>query len=176
MVGLMHRREAVFTVATAPEVVWRFIRDFESLCACVPGVERLRRVDDATAEMTVVEKIGVVPLRVDFTAHIDAEDPPHSLHAVATAEHVDVEIDVCLRATGGGTELASQVKVIGRGPLKPVIDRLFERRATERTAEFAQLLEARFGGVSKSEAPTPSPREGKLTRLWQRALAWLGLK
>lgn len=172
----MHRREAVFTVATAPEVVWRFIRDFESLCACVPGVERLRRVDDATAEMTVVEKIGVVPLRVDFTAHIDTEDPPHSLHAVATAEHVDVEIDVRLRATGAGTELASQVKVIGRGPLKPVVDRLFERRATERTAEFAQLLEARFGGASKSGAPTPSPAEGKLTQLWQRVLAWLGLK
>lgn len=168
----MHQREAVFTVPTAPEVVWRFIRDFESLCACVPGVERLRRVDDATAEMTVVEKIGVVPLRVDFTAHIDAEDPPHSLHAVATAEHVDVEIDVTLRAAGAGTELASQVKVIGRGPLKPVVDRLFERRATERTAEFAQLLEARFGGAARSAAPASSP-PGKLTQWWQRVLAWL---
>jgi carbon monoxide dehydrogenase subunit G len=175
MVGLMHQREAVFTVPTDPEVVWRFIRDFESLCACVPGVERLRRIDDATAEMTVVEKIGVVPLRVDFTAHIDAEDPPHSLHAVAKAEHVDVEIDVRLRATGVGTELASQVQVIGRGPLKPVVDRLFERRATERTAEFAQLLEARFGGAAKAEAPMRSP-EGRLTRLWRGLLAWLGFK
>ena len=173
----MHRREALFTVPTAPEVVWRFIRDFESLCACVPGVERLRRVDDATAEMTVVEKIGVVPLRVDFTAHIDAEDPPHSLHAVAKAEHVDVEIDVRLRAAGRGTELASQVKVIGRGPLKPVVDRLFERRATERTAEFARLLESRFGGTSKPEdLPAPFPPKGKLTQVWHRLLALLGFK
>jgi len=171
----MHQREAVFTVPTDPEVVWRFIRDFESLCACVPGVERLRRIDDATAEMTVVEKIGVVPLRVDFTAHIDAEDPPHSLHAVAKAEHVDVEIDVRLRATGVGTELASQVQVIGRGPLKPVVDRLFERRATERTAEFAQLLQARFGAASKAEGPMRSP-EGRLARVWRGLLAWLGFK
>lgn len=143
----MHRREAVFTVPTAPDVLWGFIRDFESLCACIPGVERLHRVDDATAEVTVVEKVGVVPIRVELNAHIDAEDPPRSLHAVAKGKHVDVDIHVSLRATGAGTEMTSSFQVIGRGPLKPVVDRLFERRADERTAQFTQLLEARFGGV-----------------------------
>ncbi len=171
----MHRREAVFTVPTPPDVVWRFIRDFESLCACIPGVERLRRVDDRTAEVTVVEKVGVVPIRVELTARIDAEDPPYSLHAVATAEHVDVKIDVRLHATGLGTELTSQFQVTGRGPLKPVVDRLFERRATERTMQFAQLLEERFGTAPKSEAPARSP-EGRLTRFWRQLLAWLGLR
>jgi len=175
MVGLMHRREAVFTVPTPPDTVWRFIRDFESLCACFPGVERLHRVDDATAELTVVEKIGVIPLRVDLTAHIDAEDPPNSLHAVATAEHVDVEIDVRLRPTATGTELASAVQVTGRGPLKPIVDRLFERRATERTVQFAQLLEARFGTGAKTEAPMRLS-EGRLTRLWRQLLGWFGFK
>lgn len=171
----MHQRKAVFTVPTAPEVVWRFIRDFESLCSCIPGVEQLQRVNDTTAKMTVVEKIGVVPLRVNLTACIDAEDPPHSLHAVATADHVDVEIDVHLRAIGSGTELTSSVKVAGRGPLKPIVDRLFERRATEKTEEFAQVLEARFGADSKAETPNQSS-EGMLTRLWQRLFRWLGFR
>lgn len=171
----MHRREAVFTVPTSPGAVWRFIRDFESLCACFPGVERLRRIDDASAELTVVEKVGVVPIRVDLTARIDAEDPPHSLHAVATAEHVDVEIDVRLRAVGPGTELSSLVRLSGRGPLKPVVDRLFERRATERTAEFARLLEARFGATPEPAVPAPPP-EGLLARLWRRLRGWLGLR
>jgi len=169
----MHQRQAVFTVATAPDVVWRFIRDFESLCSCIPGVEQLHRVNDTTAKMTVVEKIGVVPLRVNLTACIDAEDPPRSLHAVATAEHVDVEIDVRLRAIGAGTELTSSVKVAGRGPLKPIVDRLFERRATEKTEEFAQVLEARFGAASKSETPN-QPSKGLLAQLWQRLMRWLG--
>jgi carbon monoxide dehydrogenase subunit G len=169
----MHRRQAMFTVPTPPDVVWRFIRDFESLCACIPGVERLRRVDDTTAELTVLEKVGVVPLRVELTARIDAEDPPYSLHAVATAEHVDVEIDVRLSATGAGTELASLFQVTGRGPLKPVVDSLFERRATERTAQFAKLLEERFGGAPKSEAPAQSPAR-QLTQFWRQLLGWLG--
>jgi carbon monoxide dehydrogenase subunit G len=143
----MHQREAVFTVATSPDVLWGFIRDFESLCSCVPGVERFNRIDDATAEMTVVEKVGVVPIRVELNAHIDTEDPPRSLHAVAKGKHVDVDIDVSLRPVGSGTELTGRFKVTGRGPLKPVVDRLFERRADERTAQFTQLLEAKFGGA-----------------------------
>jgi carbon monoxide dehydrogenase subunit G len=170
----MHRREAVFTVATPPDAVWRFIRDFESLCACFPGVERVRRLDDVSAELTVVEKVGVVPIRVELTARIDAEDPPYSLHAMATAEHVDVEIDVRLRAVAPGTELTGLVQLTGRGPLKPVVDRLFERRATERTAQFAQLLEARFAGAAPAAAPA-SPPEGALTRLWRRLRSWLRL-
>jgi carbon monoxide dehydrogenase subunit G len=170
----MHKREAAFTVPSPPDVVWRFIRDFESLCACFPGVERQHRVDDTTVELTVVEKVGVVPIRVDLTARIDAEDPPNSLHAVATAEHVDIEVDVRLRATGTGTELVGLVQLAGRGPLKPVVDRLFERRATERTAQFAQLLEARFGGAPKSEVSAP-PSEGWLRQLWRQLRRWLGL-
>jgi carbon monoxide dehydrogenase subunit G len=152
MVGVMHRREAIFTVPTPPDVLWGFIRDFESLCACIPGVEKLTRVDDATADVTVVEKVGVVPIRVELHAHIDAEDPPHSLHAVAKGKHVDVEIDVLLSPKGPGTELTSRFQVTGRGPLKPVVDRLFEKRADERTAQFTQLLESRFGGASESGA------------------------
>jgi carbon monoxide dehydrogenase subunit G len=170
----MHQREAAFTVPTPPDAVWRFIRDFESLCACFPGVERLQRIDGRTVELTVVEKVGVVPIRVELTARIDAEDPPNSLHAVATAEHVDVEIDVRLRATEPGTELVGLVRLSGRGPLKPVVDRLFERRATERTAQFAQLLEARFGGAPKTSAPRPPP-EGRLRQIWRRLLRRLGL-
>jgi len=144
---MMHQRQAVFTVSTSPDVLWGFIRDFESLCGSIPGVERLQRIDDASADVTVVEKVGVVPIRVELNARIDAEDPPHSLHAVAKGKHVDVEIDVLLRPIGAGTEMTSRFQVVGRGPLKPVVDRLFEKRADERTAQFTQLLEARFGGA-----------------------------
>ena len=51
----MPRREERFTINAAPEAVWRFIRDIESLCACLPGVERVKLVDASTAELTVRE-------------------------------------------------------------------------------------------------------------------------
>jgi carbon monoxide dehydrogenase subunit G len=170
MVGLMRRREAKFPVHASPEQLWRFIRDFESLCTCIPGVERLHRVDDRTAEFTVEEKVGVVPLRVALTARIDAENPPHGLHAVATAEHLDIEIDVRLRRIESGTELTTLFQVAGRGPLKPVVDRLFERRAAERAAQFADCLAARFGGEAPAlaEEEPARARVGWLRRIWRR--------
>ena len=148
----MHQREATFAVNASPDALWRFLRDFEALCGCIPGVERIHRVDDRTVELTVKEKIGVVPLMVDLTARIEAEDPPRSLRAVATAEHLTMRIDVALRGGASGTELTTLFQVSGQGPLKPIVDRLFERRATERTEQFGAALGERFGAV----APTSS--------------------
>ena len=171
----MPRREATFTVNAPPGELWKFIRDFESLCSCVPGVERIQVVDDKTAELTVKEKIGVVPMILDLRAQIESEDPPHGLHAIAKAEHLMMEIDVTLRANGAGTELVTVFDVKGSGQLKPIVDRLFEKRATERTAQFAESLQSRFGAVSPVATLAPTPAQapaGWLNRLWQRLRDW----
>jgi hypothetical protein len=182
----MHQREEKFSVNASPDDLWTFIRDFEALCGCIPGVERINLVDDRTVELTVKEKIGVVPLIVDLSGRIEAEDPPRSLQAVATAEHLTMAIDVALQGTGTGTEITAVFEVAGEGPLKAIVDRLFERRATERAAEFAEILVQRFGEVSSSDAPRdelaetppqPVPAQDPtgsiwrwLYRLWQRFL------
>jgi len=166
----MPRREERFQVKAAPEAVWRFIRDIESLCACLPGVERVKLVDERTAELTVREKVGVVPLIVDLTARIDAEEPPRRLHATLKAEHLAMEIEVALRAAGAGTEMTGVLQVQGHGPLKPMVDRLFEKRATERAAQFAASLEQRFSGAPAAAAPQP----GWWARLWRWLATRLG--
>jgi carbon monoxide dehydrogenase subunit G len=140
----MPAREASFSVDAGPAELWEFLRDFRALCTCIPGVERIEVIDDRTAELTVKEKVGVVPLVVELRAEIDAEDPPRRLHAVARAQHLSMAIDVTLEISGSGTELRSVFDVTGSGPLKPIVDRLFEKRATERTAQFAEALARRF--------------------------------
>lgn len=178
----MPQREAKFSVSAPPDEVWTFIRDFQSLCTCIPGVERIRLLDDRTAELTVKEKVGIVPLIVTLTAQIDSEEPPRRLHATARAEHLTMEIDVTLQETDSGTEMLSLFKVKGEGQLKPVVDSLFERRASERTAQFADCLAKRFGGVASTNALAQVPtgpavahdwvgRLGRwLNRLWLRLL------
>jgi len=171
----MPQREAKFAVNAQPEELWRFIRDFQSLCTCIPGVERISLVDERTAELTVKEKVGVVPLILTLTAQIDSEEPPRRLHATARAEHLTMAIDVTLQATQSGTELLALFDVRGEGQLKPVVDRLFERRATERAAQFADCLQKRFGVVASSDASAQSQPVGDrvggirawLSRLWR---------
>jgi carbon monoxide dehydrogenase subunit G len=166
----MPEREAKFSVNATPAEVWRFVRDFESLCTCIPGVESIKLLDARTAELVVRERIGVVPLVLTLTAKIDAEEPPQRLHAVATAEHLTMEIDLALRGSGAQTEMLGRLKVKGEGQLKRIVDSLFEKRATERTAQFADCLGKRFGAVS-APAVSPSRRAG---RGWMsRLAAWL---
>ena len=140
----MPSREARFSVGASPEELWRLLRDFEALCACIPGVERLRVLDARTAELRVREKLGVVPLVVDLRAEIVEETPPRRLHAVAKGEHLTMLIDVALEGSAAGTELTSVFDVTGTGPLKPIVNRLFEKRSAERTAQFAEALAQRF--------------------------------
>jgi carbon monoxide dehydrogenase subunit G len=167
----MPRHEARFAVNASPEALWRFLRDFEALCACIPGVERIRVVDPRTVELTVREKIGAVPLAVDLIARVEQEDPPRRLRALAAAKHLTMAIDVELRQAGAGTELASAFEVKGEGPMKPIVDRLFERRAAERAAQFAATLESRFGASARASAgPSARPAASGYLR---RILAWL---
>jgi carbon monoxide dehydrogenase subunit G len=170
----MPQREAKFSVSAPPDEVWTFIRDFQSLCTCIPGVERIKLLDDRTAELTVKEKVGIVPLTVTLTAQIDSEEPPRRLHATARAEHLTMEIDVTLQETDSGTQMLSLFKVKGEGQLKPVVDSLFERRASERTAQFADCLKKRFGGVLSINASAQIPTGPDVAHDWVGQLSrWL---
>jgi len=167
----MPQRETRFTVNAPPLELWKFIRDMESLCTCIPGVEKIVLLDERTADLTVKEKVGVIPMVLTLRASIDAEDPPRRLHATAKAEHLTMNIDVSLEKTAGGTELRALFDVTGTGQLKPIVDRLFEKRATERAAQFADCLGKRFGAVSPASAPAQAPA-GSLSRFWRRLLEW----
>ncbi len=168
----MPQRETRFTVNAQPPELWKFIRDMESLCTCIPGVEKIVLLDERTADLTVKEKVGVIPMILTLRAIIDSEDPPRRLHATATAEHLTMNIDVSLEKTAGGTELRGLFDVTGTGQLKPIVDRLFEKRATERAAQFADCLQQRFGAVPPAAAPA-QVAGGWLSRIWRRLLAWL---
>ena len=173
----MPQRETKFVVNARPEEVWKFIRDFESLCTCIPGVEKIELVDDRTADLTVKEKVGVIPMILTLRARIESEEPPRHLHASAKAEHLAMAIDVSLESMASGTELRGLFDVTGTGQLKPIVDRLFEKRATERAAQFAECLEKRFaGGIAEGPAPRkekPAAQTGWLRRLLERLRALL---
>ena len=167
----MPQRETRFTVNAQPPELWKFIRDMEALCTCIPGVEKIVLLDERTADLTVREKVGVIPMVLTLRASIDSEDPPHRLHATARAEHLAMTIDVSLEKTANGAELRALFDVTGTGQLKPIVDRLFEKRATERAAQFADCLQQRFGAVapaSTAEKKRTGTIRRWITRLWRR--------
>ena len=173
----MPQREEKFSVNATPDELWSFIRDLESLCSCIPGVEHINLIDDRSVELKVTEKVGVIPITVELAGQIEFEDPPHSLRAVSKAEHLTMEIDVALQGNGSGTEITAQFEVAGQGPLKPIVDNMFERKATEKAAQFAEILKERFGAGQSGEAPAgtsgksvPAPNQAGMIRQWLHRL------
>jgi hypothetical protein len=57
--------------------------------------------------------------------------------------------------------------VKGEGQLKAIVDRLFERRASERTAQFADCLQQRFRGEPGAVPRRAARIERWLSRLWR---------
>ncbi|GEM_PF-838873 len=169
----MPSREEKFFVNATPNELWDFIRNLESLCGCIPGVERINLIDDRSVELRVKEKVGIIPLTVDLVGQIEFEDPPHSLRAVSKADHLTMEIDVALLGDESGTEITAQFEVAGEGPLKSIVDNLFERKATEKAAQFAEILKEHFGADSSEEVPAgacrgsvPAPKQTGTNRRW----------
>src|SRR3970040_1573855 len=101
----MPRRETKVAVNARPAEVWTFIRDFEAPCTCSPGVQTIELPDGRTADLTLKEKVGIVPMILTLRARIESEDPPRRLHASARAEHLTMAIDVSLERTASGTQL-----------------------------------------------------------------------
>jgi carbon monoxide dehydrogenase subunit G len=115
----------------------------------------------------VKEKVGVIPMILTLRARVESEDPPRRLLASARAEHLTMAIDVSLEGTASGTELRGLFDVTGTGQLKPIVDRLFEKRATERAAQFAECLEKRFSGATEPSAEKqPAGAVHWTRRLW----------
>jgi len=164
----MPTREERFAVAAAPAELWRFLRDFPALCACIPGVEQLEVRDERRLRLKVRENVGVVPLVVDLQAEIESEEPGRRLRALARAEHLTMHIEVELAPDASGTLLHTRFEVSGSGPLKPVVDRLFEKRAAERSARFAACLQEQFATAPPAGPAAPA----RALRWWQRLLRW----
>lgn len=171
-------REIAFLVEAPLWEVWAFLRDVHAVCTCIPGVEQVVLVDDRTAELTVKEPVGGVPRVSALRVSIVAEDPPHGLRAAAIARHLAIEFDVTLQQAGSGTRLLGLIRARDTGPRERVVDGLFERRVSERTAQFAARLEQRFGTSShehdvSSQPALPAPRGiagigARLRALWRR--------
>lgn len=153
----MPRAEMKIAVNVPAPAVWSLIRDVEALCGCIPGVEGVKVVDQETAEVTVRERVGIVPLVLNLRARIDSEEPPRRLHATATAEHLILGLQVTLRGTASGTEVVAVMEVKGEGPLGPIIDNIFKKKAGEHAARFADCVRKRLGAEDPGRGQAGSP-------------------
>jgi carbon monoxide dehydrogenase subunit G len=84
------RFEKTVDVQVGVEKAWEALLDPARMSACVPGVERVERVDDAHYVVWLAVKLGVMRMKFKMNVTLKDVDPPRSLTSVSVGEDASV--------------------------------------------------------------------------------------
>ena len=115
--------EGKFTLKAPRPAVWDFLIEPGVLTSCIPGAEKLEAIDDRTWEGIVIQKVGPITVKLNFTQTLTEIDPPRHIKAVGRGADVtkagtfsqETVVDLTEGAPGE-TEVAytSNVNMVGR--------------------------------------------------------------
>lgn len=136
--------EQVFTVNAPIEKVWDLLLDVERLAPCIPGCEKIERIDDDSFFMSVSARVGIVHARFRMRVTMTEKRPPHHLSSVAKGEDPllgsTVELKnrldlVALGPTETEVRYGSEVSVLGR--LGAIGFSIMKEKVRQQGEEFA---------------------------------------
>ncbi|MBI4334762.1 MAG: hypothetical protein HY673_26205 [Chloroflexi bacterium] len=140
-----------FTLNADIQQVWDSMLDPGTLFSCVPGAEKIEKVDDKTYDAVVKQKVGPIAAKFKFTTTLVEMDPPRHLRAVGKGADVtklgtfthEMVIDL-LQLSGNQVEVSynSNVNVVGR--LATFGERIMRAKAAEVGAQLTRNLQARL--------------------------------
>ena len=142
-----------FTVKAPIQKVWQFIIDPEQIGNCVPGCEKIERIDERTYNAIVKAGVGPIKVRFKFTTSLTQIDEPKHIHMEAKGADLGMagsftqSSDVYLREVSENeTEISysSNVNVVGRIALFG--DRIMRAQAKKLGEQFIQALKGKIEG------------------------------
>lgn len=177
-----------YLIPAAPEFVWAALNDPDVLKACVPGCERLARVDAHRFDAVASLRIG--PVKATFKANIEQSDLDPPRRCILKGEgrggvagFARGEAEVLLAAEGSDTVLSYSARATLGGKLAQIGQRLIDGAARQIAddffSRFAAQIKAHPSPVAKpaSAAAAPQPesqgvspcaarREGLAPEIW----------
>jgi len=136
------------------EKVWERLLDAETLVSCIPGAEKIERIDEKTYDCVVKQKVGPISVKFKFKSVLTKTEPPRHLEIagegedIAKAGHFVQKSIVDLRETGAGeveVSYKSDVNIVGK--LAMFGDRIMRAKAKKVEEEFTKALQERLEGI-----------------------------
>jgi len=140
--------------------VWDFMLDVDKFSACMPGVEDLIRVDDATFTGTMKAKVGPISGAFVFEAHIIESEAPTQLktHVEGTDSltnstmTADITMDIA-SLDAGGTELTYAASVDLKGRLGIIGDMVIRATGAQVIKVFFERMRERIDAANDKREP-----------------------
>jgi carbon monoxide dehydrogenase subunit G len=149
--------EGKFTLKAPIQQVWDFLLEPETLATCIPGAEKMERIDDKNYESTVKQRVGLISVKFKFITTISEMDPPKYVKAVGKGEAMGGmgtfthEMTVNLAETSKGeVEISYKANVSIVGRLATFGERIMRAKSKsvgeELTRNLQEKLKSRIGG------------------------------
>lgn len=140
------------TIKAPIQMLWDKLMDPDTLRSCVPGAEKIERLDDKTYDCVVKQKVGPITVRFKFKNILVNLEPPN--HAEMEGEGEDIgkafrftqKTSIDLKENDAGeVEISYKCRANIVGKLAMFGDRILKAKAKKMEAEFTKTLREKLG-------------------------------
>ncbi|MFC2141755.1 CoxG family protein [Acidobacteriota bacterium] len=149
--------EGKFSLKAPIQLLWDTLLDPETLRSCIPGAEKIERLDEKTYDCVIKQKVGPISVRFKFKNILSELDPPN--HVVMEGEGEDIgkagrftqRTNIDLKETDGDeVEISYQCRANLVGKLAMFGDRILMVKAKKLEGEFTSALKDKLKSVVKN--------------------------
>lgn len=147
--------EGKFTVKAPIQKLWDMLLEPETLGSCVPGAEKIEKIDEKTYDAVVKQKVGPIKVKLSFRSVLTKVEPPTHLELEGEGEdmtklgHLKQKTVVDMKEIGGGeVEISYKADVTIVGKMAMFGDRIMRAKAKDVEKEFTKNLQERLKSIS----------------------------
>jgi len=144
--------EGKFSLKAPIQKVWETLLEPETLLSCIPGAEKIERLDEKTYECVVKQKVGPISVKFKFKSILTRMEPPTHMEIegegedIGKAGHFVQKSLVDLKEISPGeVEVSYRTDVNIVGKLAMFGDRIMRAKAKKVGEEFTLALQERLG-------------------------------
>ena len=143
--------EGKLTLNVPIKKLWDTILEPETLLSCIPGAEKIERLDEKTYDCVVKQKVGPISVKFKFRSILTKMEPPTHIEIegegedIAKAGHFVQKSIVDLKEISSSeVEVSYKTDVNIVGKLAMFGDRIMRAKAKKVEEEFTMALQERL--------------------------------
>ena len=143
--------EGRFILKAPIQKVWDTLLEPETLLSCIPGAEKIERIDERTYDCVIKQKVGPISVTFKFKSVITKSEPPRHIEVegegedIGKAGHFMQKSVVDLREISEKeVEVAYKTDAMIVGKLAMFGDRIMRAKAKKVEEEFTQALQEKL--------------------------------
>jgi carbon monoxide dehydrogenase subunit G len=146
--------EGKFTLKAPIQKVWDTLLEPETLLSCIPGAEKIERINEKTYDCVIKQKVGPISVKFKFKSIITKMEPPNHIEIegegedIGKAGHFIQKSVVDLEETAKGEVIVSyrtNVDIVGK--LAMFGDWIMRTKAKKVEEEFTAALQERLKSI-----------------------------